>query len=164
MLVGSTFWDGKNTAVPVMGRDISDITVGFAESGDNIQFKLYSVSTDEIYKLNGSSEEWSSLLVTSVNNLVGSNKVIPQQLTVNPAFPNPFNPITKLSFGIPIDGMVNINVFDINGKLINTLHNGLMEAGSYDVEWNGYNQSSGIYFVKIQFENELITEKVMLVK
>ena len=125
---------------------------------------MYSVSSGEIYTLDGSVEVWSSMLVSSVNNLTGTNRLIPQVLTVNPAFPNPFNPVTTISFGIPKDGMVTINVFDVNGRLVNTLQNGIMEAGSYDVEWNGNNQPSGMYLVKFQFENELKTEKIMLIK
>ncbi|MBC8196439.1 MAG: T9SS type A sorting domain-containing protein, partial [Candidatus Marinimicrobia bacterium] len=164
LLVGSTFWAGKHTAVPVMGRDLSDNTVGFSENGDEIQFKLYSVSTGEIYELDGSVETWSTMLVSSVNKLTGSSLEIPQVLTVNPAFPNPFNPVTKLSFGIPTDGMVSVNVFDVNGRLVSTIQNGMMDAGSYEIEWNGNNQPSGMYLVKIQFDDQLKTEKIMLVK
>ena len=53
VLVGSSYWAGKNTAVPVMGRDYSDETNGFCESGDNITFKLYSFETGDIINLNG---------------------------------------------------------------------------------------------------------------
>ena len=127
-------------------------------------FKLYSASTGEIYELEGNTEGWSSLLVSSINKLTGTSIEIPQVLTVNPAFPNPFNPSTKLSFGLPTDGNVEVNVFDVNGRLISSLVNSFMTAGSYEVEWNGVNQPSGMYLVKVQFDNEIRTEKIMLVK
>jgi hypothetical protein len=164
VLVGSAFWMGNNTAIPVMGRDFSDNTIGFSENGDDIEFKLYSASTGEIFALDGATEEWSSLLVTSINKLTGASIVIPQELTISPAFPNPFNPVTKLSFGLPNDGIVTVNVFDVNGRLVSNIQDGFMIAGSYEVEWNGNSQPSGMYLVKVQFNNEIRTEKIMLVK
>ena len=127
-------------------------------------FKVYSSTTGELYALKGETAEWSSLLVTSVNKLTGTSIEIPQVLTVNPAFPNPFNPSTKLSFGLPTDGNVEVNVFDVNGRLINSIVNGFMTAGSYEIEWNGVNQPSGMYLIKVQFGKESRTEKIMLVK
>ena len=164
VLIGSAYWSGRNTAVPVMGKDMSDATNGFAEYGDNIDFRLYSANSGEIYQLEGSKENWSSLLVSSINKLTGSSIEIPNVLTLNPAFPNPFNPSTKLSFGLPKDGNIAINVFDVNGRLVSSVVNSFMAAGSYEVEWNGINQPSGMYLVKVQFENEIRTEKIMLVK
>ena len=148
-----------------MGRDISNETAGFCEVGDNVEFKLYSAITGNIINLNGIADSWNSLLVTHVEKLSGTTVMnIPSTLTLNPAFPNPFNPITKLSFGIPGDGMVTVNVFDVQGRLVTTIQNGLMETGYHEVEWNGSNQPSGMYLVKVQFENELKSEKIILIK
>jgi len=164
VLVGSAYWLGENTAVPVMGKDLTDETFGYAEDGDQIRFEIYSVATDNIIKLKGQSERWSSLLVSGVNKLTGSSIEIPQVLTISPAYPNPFNPVTKFTFGLPNDGNVEVNVFDVNGKLISNLVNNYMNAGSYEVEWNGLNQPSGMYLIKVQYNSEIRTEKIMLVK
>ena len=147
-----------------MGKDLTDETFGYAEDGDQIRFEIYSVATDNIIKLKGQSERWSSLLVSGVNKLTGSSIEIPQVLTISPAYPNPFNPVTKFTFGLPNDGNVEVNVFDVNGRLISNLVNNYMNAGSYEVEWNGLNQPSGMYLIKVQYNNEIRTEKIMLVK
>ena len=57
-----------------------------------------------------------------------------------------------------------VNVFDVNGRLISSIINGFMTAGSYEVEWNGVNQPSGIYLVKLSCNGIYNSHKVMLVK
>jgi|GEM_PF-2293644 len=165
ILVGSAIWDGKYTAIPVMGRDISTQTEGFCEVGDQVDFKLYSAQNDEIIDLVGPADSWNSLLVTHVEKLSGSAVIdLPNTLTINPAFPNPFNPETTISYGIPSDGNVSVSIFDVNGRLIENLINGFSVAGNYSINWNASAQPSGMYFLKVQFGNEIKSEKIMLVK
>ena len=165
ILVGSAMWDGEYTAVPVMGKDVSGLTDGFCEVGDNVDFKLYQHSTGNMINLSGKSDNWNSLLVTHVEKLSGSTHVeLPSSLTLNPAFPNPFNPVTTISYGIPTDGTVNVAIYDVNGRMIESLANGFTNAGSYSIDWNADTQPSGMYFLKVQFGNEVKSEKIMLVK
>jgi len=165
ILVGSAVWDGEYTAVPVMGKDASGLTDGFCESGDMVEFKLYQHSTDEIIDLSGRVDNWSSLLVTHVEKLSGTTLVeLPSELTISPAYPNPFNPVTNVSYSIPDDGTVNVSIYDVSGRMIETLTSGFLNAGSYSVEWDAELQPSGMYFLKVQYNNELRTEKIMLVK
>ena len=165
ILVGSAIWDGEYTAVPVMGKDASGLTDGFCESGDMVEFKLYQHSTDEIINLSGRVDNWSSLLVTHVEKLSGTTLVeLPSELTISPAYPNPFNPVTTVSYSIPADGAVNVSIYDVSGRMIETLTSGFLNAGSYSVEWDAELQPSGMYFLKVQYNNELRTEKIMLVK
>ena len=113
----------------------------------------------------GSADAWNSLLVTHVEKLSGSTILdLPNTLTINPAFPNPFNPETTISYGIPTDGNVSVSIFDVNGRLIENLTNGFSVAGNYSIDWNASAQPSGMYFLKVQFGNEIKSEKIMLVK
>ena len=89
---------------------------------------------------------------------------IPSELTISPAYPNPFNPVTTVSYSIPADGAVNVSIYDVSGRMIETLTSGFLNAGSYSVEWDAELQPSGMYFLKVQYNNELRTEKIMLVK
>tara|TARA_Y100001968_G_scaffold315479_1_gene342123 strand:- start:334 stop:900 length:567 start_codon:yes stop_codon:yes gene_type:complete len=165
ILVGSALWDGKYTAVPVMGKDISGLTDGFCEVGDKVDFKLYQAETGNIVHLDGSTDGWNNLLVTHVEKLSGSTAVeLPNTLTLSPAFPNPFNPVTTVTYGLPNDGMVNVAIYDVNGRMIETLANGFVNAGNYSIDWNAKSQPSGMYFLKVQFGNEIKSEKIMLVK
>lgn len=164
ILVGSVLWGGENTPVPVMGRDLSEQTAGFCEPGDQVSFKLFDSGSGEILPLEGLSASWGSLLVTSVANLTATTVEIPEKLTISPAFPNPFNPVTVIHYGLPNDGHVNIDVYDISGRLISNLLSAERKAGQHSIEWDAGIQPSGIYFMKTEFGHEVKTTKLMLVK
>ncbi|HEY5533969.1 MAG TPA: T9SS type A sorting domain-containing protein [Ignavibacteria bacterium] len=77
----------------------------------------------------------------------------PKNFAVSQNYPNPFNPTTKIDFEVPLDSKVNITLFDISGKEIQTLLNEKKSAGYYSVAFNAVNLSSGTYFYRISGEN-----------
>ncbi|HMQ98310.1 MAG TPA: metallophosphoesterase [Ignavibacteria bacterium] len=79
-------------------------------------------------------------------------------------YPNPFNPSTSISFRIPQNEQVNINIYDINGKLVEELVNKSLSAGNHFIEWNAVNYTSGIYFYRITAGNFTDVKKMILVK
>ena len=79
-------------------------------------------------------------------------------------YPNPFNPSTTISFSIPQSGMVSLNVYDITGKLITTLINEQLNIGYHSIDWDGTNQSSGMYLVRMESGEYVETQKLLLVK
>jgi hypothetical protein len=80
------------------------------------------------------------------------------------AAPNPFNAVTKITVAISKTSMVNIAVFDMNGKKVITLHNGSLDAGKYTVDWSAGNIETGIYFIKLTTDTVTCTAKAMFVK
>ena len=60
--------------------------------------------------------------------------------------------------------MVEVAVYDLNGRMVSELVNGNMEAGYYSISWNADNYSSGVYFVKMVAGEFVNTQKLMLVK
>lgn len=84
--------------------------------------------------------------------------------------PNPFNPSTTICYDLPKTGNVKIEIYNLLGKKIKTLFNGLEEAGqNKKVVWDGTDEknnyvASSIYFYKITIENESIIEKMLLMK
>ena len=165
VLVGSAYWDGKHTAVPVMGKDFSNNTNGFCEAGDNVSFKLYSFATGKIVNLNGEIPKWGSLLVTEIEKLNGEiNMGDPMSFNLGHAYPNPFNPSTVFSYEIPNEGKVQVSVHDVNGRMVDILTDGILKSGSHSIEWNGNSQPTGLYFIKVEYNQEIKTEKIMLVK
>lgn len=96
---------------------------------------------------------------------VESNTVsIPAVYSLSQNYPNPFNPATKISFSIPKQGFVNMKVYDILGKEVMTLVNEIKQAGSYDVNFNGSNFASGVYFYRIESDNFVDIKRMMLIK
>jgi len=79
-------------------------------------------------------------------------------------FPNPFNPITKINFSIPNSGIIQIKIYDILGKEIKTILNEFTQAGNYEVEFDGSNLPSGVYFYRLKANNYSLTKKMLLAK
>ena len=79
-------------------------------------------------------------------------------------YPNPFNPTTTIKYQIPKTSLVSIKVYDILGREVVTLVNEEKPAGNYDVEFDGSELSSGIYFYKLQTESYSSVKKMILLK
>ena len=94
---------------------------------------------------------------------------IPNKLTLNPSYPNPFNPNTKISFNLPKSSKIKSQIVDINGRGIANLLNNSLDSGTYNVNWNGtsdsgVNMSSGIYFIILNVDGSILTQKLSLIR
>ena len=79
-------------------------------------------------------------------------------------YPNPFNPSTTIRFSIPTTENVQLDVFDVLGRKVATVLNQRLTAGTYTVQFNASQLSSGMYFYRINAGNFRQTMKMMLVK
>jgi hypothetical protein len=78
--------------------------------------------------------------------------------------PNPFNPVTVISFQLPHAGHLNLSVFDVTGRMVATLADASLSAGTHEVTFHGSNLASGLYFVRMKADGFNQTMKVLLVK
>jgi flagellar hook assembly protein FlgD len=86
---------------------------------------------------------------------------------LNQNFPNPFNPSTTVAFDLAKPAMVRIGIYDVSGRLVRTLINRSMEAGSHDVGWNGTNNAgtgvpSGMYFYRMTTSDGFTATRKMI--
>jgi len=93
----------------------------------------------------------------------------PVEFSISQNYPNPFNPTTKLQFQLPTSGKVKLNICDINGRLVKEVFSGEKEAGLHTLDWNakdlnGKQVASGVYFYSVQFNNTLLTKKMIYLK
>jgi hypothetical protein len=85
-------------------------------------------------------------------------------------FPNPFNPSTTIAFDLAKPASVRIGIYDVSGRLVRTLIDGSMAAGSHEVGWNGMNNAgtgvpSGLYFYRMTTsEGFTATRKMILLR
>jgi hypothetical protein len=79
-------------------------------------------------------------------------------------YPNPFNPNTTINYQINKSSEININIYDINGRLVENLQNSFHSPGNYSINWNANSMTSGIYFVNMSSNSFSKTQKLMLVK
>lgn len=80
------------------------------------------------------------------------------------AFPNPFNPSTTLSLTLPKTGSVRLAIYDILGREVKLLQEGVVEAGEHAVTFDGSHLSSGIYFARLESAGLVKTQKLLLLK
>jgi hypothetical protein len=138
--------DARKTEGSLPDIDFMHIEQGsqLIDAGTNVGLPYFGSAPD----LGCFESNWS----TGVNE--GNTSIISEyKLMQN--YPNPFNPSTKISFSVETYGHTSLRVYDILGREIKTLMNGMKAAGNYNVEWNGRNSAgqevgSGIYFYQLK--------------
>ncbi len=92
------------------------------------------------------------------------NDNLPKDLTLHTAYPNPFNPATTVKLDVPTHQHIIVEVFDLRGRLITSLHDGELDAGYHSFTFDGASISSGSYFIRMQSGDEIQTQKCVLLK
>ena len=100
--------------------------------------------------------------IISGTNAVGT--IIPDTYTLTQNYPNPFNPVTKINFDIPKQGLVSLRIYDVLGREVRTLVNEFKAPGSYSVDFNGADLSSGVYFYRLESNGFTDIKKMLLIK
>ncbi len=116
------------------------------------------------YDLSTQSVTMPSNTTGSVMLEVNSNTTAPKEFTLYQNHPNPFNPLTVISYQLPADGMVTLKIYTPLGQEIATLVDEVQSAGSKLVEWNAGNFPSGIYFYKLTAGKSTEVKKMVLAK
>jgi len=89
---------------------------------------------------------------------------IPQELSLEANYPNPFNPKTVIRLHYAENCNSVINIYDVQGILVEQLFNGPIEAGSYELTWNAADMPSGVYIVRMTAGDFVASQKVVLIK
>jgi len=89
---------------------------------------------------------------------------IPTSINLYQNYPNPFNPETTIKFDLTKSGFISLKVYDTSGKEIQNLFNGVKEAGSYQLKFDGASLNSGVYFYRLLTNGTTITKSMVLVK
>lgn len=88
----------------------------------------------------------------------------PERFSVEQNFPNPFNPSTEIRFSISQSSAVEISIYDVQGRKLETLLNQTMSSGLHSVSWNASSYPSGIYLYRVSANGEQISRKMTLIK
>ena len=109
------------------------------------------------------------LIPVNTVKIIENKDIIPQLIKLYQNYPNPFNPVTSLRYDLPEDGLVNITVYDMMGRIVKTLVNSSQTAGYKSIRWNATNDrnepvSAGLYLYTIQAGEFRQTKKMVLLK
>jgi hypothetical protein len=150
------FVPGFGTSTEVHHYSFVDESV---QSG-NYQYRLKQIDFDGTF-------EYSNILEVTID--------APTKFALEQNYPNPFNPTTKIKYEIPLSppllkgeseagGFVTLKVYDVLGNEVATLVNQQKPAGTYEVEFNGTELPSGIYFYQLEAGSFIETKKMIQVK
>ncbi|MBK8551569.1 MAG: T9SS type A sorting domain-containing protein [Ignavibacteria bacterium] len=97
-------------------------------------------------------------------NVVQLSNEMPEKFFLYQNYPNPFNPETVIRYSITESGFVVLKVYDVSGKVIQTLLNERQVAGTYSVKFDGNDLPNGVYFYELNTGIESVTKKMLLIK
>jgi hypothetical protein len=173
-VVGSRYWNGELTDVPAMGMigEVKDngillsraeeMSSNYCKPGDQISFKVWDESQQKLLDMETDGKvKWIYNGIEVVNL---TDVFLPTEVSLSNAYPNPFNPVTMLTYDVPSDMAVSMGIYDVRGRLVDELVNDMREQGRYEVTWNADQHSSGVYMVKMTAGTTVKVQKVMLVK
>lgn len=125
----------------------------------------------EVEVVDAEGLSFSQVLPIRISSYVGFglDGLLPDRFEIRQNYPNPFNPSTRIIYGVPINALVRLDVFDILGRSIAVLLDNRQEAGFYGIEWDGTGRygetlASGIYFYRITCHSATGTVLFSLVK
>jgi photosystem II stability/assembly factor-like uncharacterized protein len=96
--------------------------------------------------------------------IAGNSGEIPAKFELQQNYPNPFNPVTNIRFSVPYKLNVEINIYDVNGKLVETAVNKNMDAGFHEIKFDGSKLASGVYFYKLKAGSFTQVRKMVIIK
>ncbi len=133
---------------------------------DKILNRFYNLKQQSSIQINSDIKKQDYSLLIGTKKFINSLKdeLTPKEFTLYQNYPNPFNPSTLIRYQIPLKELVTIKVYDILGKEVETLVNDIQDPGYYEVKFDGFNLSSGIYFYRVKAGNFSDVKKMMLIK
>ena len=133
----------------------------YSESENDNSYIIYwsdlrSTGKDLLYNVYAQS-------ITHETNLSIENNFV-EEFNLKSVYPNPFNPTLNINFFANINGNIEINVYDINGRLVDKILNKNIVSGDHDISWNAQGFPSGIYLISVESSNYKTITKVSLLK
>lgn len=158
-----------------LGTNIDSLTVNISTDGGltfpieafrkgGIELSTAPITTSFFIPQN--STQWATYEFSLSGTVAVNNyeENIPYKFSLNQNFPNPFNPVTLISYDIPVPGHVSVKIYDMLGKEIKTLVNEFQTPGSHSVNFNADGLSSGVYFYSLNTEGFSQVKRMVLLK
>ena len=158
-----------NLVFQIDDPNITEVTlesVELQEPSHELMFIYHTVSADGVPT--GQREERAELTTASFS-LGNGGAELPGSFQLAQNYPNPFNPSTEISFSLPSNSHVELDIYNVLGQKVKSLVSGELTAGEHTVMWDGQNASgatvsSGVYFYRIAAGDFTDTKKMMMLK
>jgi hypothetical protein len=162
-LTGARHWRGEMADIPVMGKDITPYTEGYAQIGDIPRIVYYDVVSGDYIDLSAEfTPKWKENGVYNLGFL-SEAELQPESMSIS-AYPNPFNPKTAIQYAVDMEGLTSISIINSRGQVISTLVSSIQPPGIYSIEWDAAQYPSGLYFARLETGDKVLTRKLVFLK
>jgi hypothetical protein len=161
-IVGAAKWDADRGEFVKLGGGLNPSAVvnnltptpgGLYISGGNILYHGTTVTSG-----------FSKWIGNGGLSIEESGREVPQAAALTQNYPNPFNPSTVIGYQLAVSGNAKVTVYDVLGRQVAVLVDGVMPAGSHTVTFDASNLTSGVYLYRLEADGKVLTRKMMLVK
>jgi hypothetical protein len=166
---GETFDTSMSTVGWLPGPTIGELAEGLIEDEISVMTYSWNVWAHDPWDSTAASNGPRSLTV-DVSGLLALNGIdLPDVFALHNNYPNPFNPVTNISYDIPEVAQVTLEIYNVSGQKVRTLAQGQHEPGRYRIQWNATNDygnplSSGMYIYRIRAGDFVSVKKLILMK
>ena len=181
---GAISWEGTNKAITVWGNNSQTSQVDGFTAGDTFRFRVWHKASNTefkarvsfqpghspVYQANGFSV--LTQLIADLSTVAveqSATEMIPSTFQLMQNHPNPFNPVTQISYHLPHSTKVSLKIYNIQGQVIKTLVDEFQTAGIKSVVWNGLDEqgrkvASGIYVYQLTAGQFSMAKKMLLIQ
>ncbi len=139
------------------GNSIDEASSVVLDGSGNVYVTGWSSGT-------GTSYDFATVKYSQTTSVGGVSSNIPENYSLNQNYPNPFNPTTQIKYQLPTISYVTLKVYDLLGREVATLVDGVEEPGYKSVQFNGSGFSSGVYFYRLEAGGFVASKKLLLLK
>lgn len=154
--------DGEELGV--FFKDVLEVkmvdTLSFGNQSDDISYGRTSDGLSTFKFFDNPTPGFANGTITSDE----TEQDVPEELILHQNYPNPFNPTTTINFTLSESSIVSINVFSVDGRLVQNLTTSRYQAGNHAIQFDASSLSSGIYFYRLTAQDKFLTKKMLLIK
>jgi len=161
---GVVVLDCANLPAPPVVKGYYDTYFGAANTGYHGAWNVYPYYSSGKFIVSDMMTGLWVFKFSGTNGIKQNGSGIPSDFSLEQNYPNPFNPLTKINFNIPSSGNAELVVYNVQGRIAETIFNGELPAGKYTADFNASNLSSGVYYYRLKAGNFVQTRKMVVVK
>ena len=133
----------------------------YVNHGNHTTLVVVEPHSELLFSSNGTFEIKDLIVANSENEI---NVTMLNDFSLSAAYPNPFNPSTSFDVSIPASGYLSVKVYDLSGKLVDVIANGVYNQSNYTFTWDGSGMPSGMYVINAEYNNTSISHNISLIK
>ena len=169
-----TFYPVLSDDIPIIVDDNDNEIYEWFQNNESIplivfldhEMQVYHMENDGIPSIATVNDKINEMLanIPTMSTSVIDETLIIDNFNIAQFYPNPFNPVLHINFDIAWSGVIQVDILNISGSHIETLHSGFLQSGSHKLSWNAESIPSGVYLVSLKSDDKTMTEKVVLLK